>query len=213
MKKYAVNTPDYIAALSQYSKMILTPTFGLFYEAAEALPTPPPMPSVTDLQVAEAVLNDNGQYFWSIRAKTADELNAAADEAEADLPVAAIKDLLSKQVPTAEADKFATLFPAYRVGKAYAKDERFQHNGVVYEVINPKHTSQADWKPDQVPSEYRRVNNPAVILEWVQPTGSHNAFKIGDVRTWKGQTWTSQINANTTVPDGDVPFNRYWKPA
>jgi len=27
---------------------------------------------------------------------------------------------------------------------------------------------------------------------------------------YDSQVWESKIDANTTVPDGDVPYNRYW---
>ena len=50
---------------------------------------------------------------------------------------------------------------------------------------------------------------------WKQPTGAHDAYKIGDIVHYpnaEGQLWRSKINANTTKPDGDVPYNRYWEP-
>jgi len=42
-----------------------------------------------------------------------------------------------------------------------------------------------------------------------------HAYKIGEIVHYpdiNGQLWRSKINANTTKPDGDVPYNRYWEP-
>lgn len=50
---------------------------------------------------------------------------------------------------------------------------------------------------------------------WVQPTGAHDAYALGDIvhyPTISDGLWRSKINANVTVPDGDVPYNRYWEP-
>ena len=51
--------------------------------------------------------------------------------------------------------------------------------------------------------------------QWVQPTGAHDAYNIGDIVAYESEyadVWISKINGNTTVPDGDWPFNRYWEP-
>ena len=48
--------------------------------------------------------------------------------------------------------------------------------------------------------------------EWKQPTGGHDAYQIGDRVRYNGADYESKINANTTKPDGDIPYNRYWKP-
>ena len=39
------------------------------------------------------------------------------------------------------------LFPAWVVGRAYAVDDRVQHDGTLYKCVQA-HTSQADWTPD-----------------------------------------------------------------
>jgi hypothetical protein len=49
----------------------------------------------------------------------------------------------------------------------------------------------------------------------VQPTGAHDAYQINDIvhyPTMNDGLWISKINANVTVPDGDIPYNRYWQP-
>lgn len=51
------------------------------------------------------------------------------------------------------------LFPAWAVGFAYKKDERFRYGGMLYKVLQD-HTSQADWLPDSTPSLYAEVEKP-----------------------------------------------------
>ena len=45
------------------------------------------------------------------------------------------------------------LFAGWKPGKDYVTDDRFQHDGVLYKVLQP-HTSQADWLPENTPSLY-----------------------------------------------------------
>ena len=52
---------------------------------------------------------------------------------------------------------------------------------------------------------------------WVQPTGAHDAYAIGDevTHTVSGRTttiWRSNIPANTTEPGTDSTFDRWWAP-
>lgn len=50
---------------------------------------------------------------------------------------------------------------------------------------------------------------------WKRPTGAHDAYAIGDIvhyPTASDPLWISKIVGNTTVPDGDIPYNRYWEP-
>ena len=37
-------------------------------------------------------------------------------------------------------------------------------------------------------------------------------FPKADRVIYKDKIWTSKIDANTTIPDGDEPYNRYWGP-
>ena len=91
----------------------------------------------------------------------------------------------------------------------YPKDKYLTHEGILYKVMQ-SHKSQSDWAPDKAPSLFAPfLTSPTGPLPWVQP-GSTNPYKIGGKVTYKGVTWTSKINANVTVPDGDVPYNRYW---
>ena len=91
------------------------------------------------------------------------------------------------------------LFPAWVVGKAYAVNDRAQYNGTLYKCIQA-HTSQADWAPDAAPALWVVVSLDE-YPEWVQPTGAHDAYNIGDKVTYNGQRYVCTSNANVYAPD------------
>ena len=91
------------------------------------------------------------------------------------------------------------LFPAWVVGKAYAVNDRAQYNGTLYKCIQA-HTSQADWAPDATPALWKTVSVDE-YPEWVQPTGAHDAYNIGDKVTYNGQHYVCTSNGNVYAPD------------
>lgn len=95
----------------------------------------------------------------------------------------------------------ADMFPAYSVGKLYAQNERFYYplNQKLYKVLQG-HTSQADWLPTTAVSLYVEVTPAGVIPDWVQPTGAHDAYNIGDKVVFEGKVYESKINANVYSP-------------
>ena len=91
------------------------------------------------------------------------------------------------------------LFPAWVVGKAYAVNDRAQYNGTLYKCIQA-HTSQSDWMPSATPALWKTVSVDE-YPEWVQPTGAHDAYNIGDKVTYNGQHYICTSNANVYAPD------------
>ena len=91
------------------------------------------------------------------------------------------------------------LFPAWVIGKAYAVNDRAQYNGTLYKCIQA-HTSQADWMPSATPALWKTVSIDE-YPEWVQPTGAHDAYNIGDKVTYNGQHYVCISNANVYAPD------------
>ena len=91
------------------------------------------------------------------------------------------------------------LFPTWVVGKAYAVNDRVQHDGTLYKCIQA-HTSQADWMPIATPALWKTVSVDE-YPEWVQPTGAHDAYNIGDKVTYNGQHYVCTSNANVYAPD------------
>lgn len=75
-------------------------------------------------------------------------------------------------------------------------------DGNLYRCVQA-HTAQADWRPDLpglgalwVPF-YEPEAGPQ---PWVQPTGAHDAYNVGDRVTFEGNVWESVINANVWSP-------------
>ena len=91
------------------------------------------------------------------------------------------------------------LFPAWVVGKAYAVGDRAQYNGTLYKCIQA-HTSQSDWMPSATPALWKAVSVDE-YPEWVQPTGAHDAYNIGDKVTYNGQHYVCTSNGNVYAPD------------
>lgn len=90
-------------------------------------------------------------------------------------------------------------FPFYQVGRKYSVNDEFQHGGDLYRVIQA-HVSQNDWEPSLVPALYLRINKPGEIPEFVQPTGAHDAYNVGDVVSFEGSVYESTINGNVWSP-------------
>ena len=91
------------------------------------------------------------------------------------------------------------LFPTWVVGKAYAVNDRTQYNGTLYKCIQA-HTSQTDWMPSATPALWKTVSLDE-YPEWVQPTGAHDAYNIGDKVTYNGQHYVCTSNGNVYAPD------------
>lgn len=91
------------------------------------------------------------------------------------------------------------LFPAWEVGKAYAVNDRVQYNGTLYKCIQA-HTSQSDWMPSATPALWKTVSVDE-YPEWVQPTGAHDAYNIGDKVSYNGKHYVCTSNANVYAPD------------
>ena len=91
------------------------------------------------------------------------------------------------------------LFPMWAIGKAYAVNDRAQYNGTLYKCIQA-HTSQTDWMPSATPALWKTVSLDE-YPEWVQPTGAHDAYSIGDKVTYNGQHYVCTSNANVYAPD------------
>lgn len=106
-----------------------------------------------------------------------------------------------------QAMEVATVFPRYEVGKAYKVDEMFTYgeNSVgdpqLYRVVQ-EHTSQENWIPTETPSLYTAIGlNKEGYPIWSQPTGTHDAYNIGDIVEYNGTLYKSLIDGNVYAPD------------
>lgn len=91
------------------------------------------------------------------------------------------------------------LWPAWAAGVSYALDELVKHDGSLYKVVQA-HTSQSDWAPPDVPALFAEITPPGLIAEWVQPTGAHDTYSLGDLVTHVGKTWESTVDNNSWEP-------------
>lgn len=107
-------------------------------------------------------------------------------------------ELMSENATDEEALENILAFPKWEVGREYVQGDRIRYEDVLYKVLQ-NHTSQADWTPDTAVSLYVRVSIEE-WPEWVQPTGAHDAYNIGDKVSHNEKHWVSQIDANTYEP-------------
>ena len=91
------------------------------------------------------------------------------------------------------------IYDEYQVNYPYIKEDRFHYEGKLYEVIQA-HTSLENWKPNELPALYKEVMPKQVVPNWVKPTGSHDAYKIGNKVIFEGHVWVSKIDNNTWSP-------------
>lgn len=92
------------------------------------------------------------------------------------------------------------LFPRWNDSHAYEVGDRVSYESTLYKCLQA-HTSQPSWTPTDSPSLWVRVDDPSVEFpDWVQPTGSTDAYSKGDKVSHLGKHWQSQIDANTYEP-------------
>lgn len=86
----------------------------------------------------------------------------------------------------------------WAAGLSYYADDLCMYEETEYRCIQA-HTSQIGWEPPNVPALWEKVGG-GDIPEWVQPTGAHDAYSIGDKVRHNEKNWVSIINANTYEP-------------
>ena len=98
----------------------------------------------------------------------------------------------------ADAETVPELFPMWASGITYAVGDRVQSELLLYKCVQA-HTSQDDWEPAVTPALWVSVHVEE-FPEWVQPTGSHDAYGLGDKVSYNGKHWVSDVDANTWEP-------------
>ena len=115
--------------------------------------------------------------------------------------------MFAQTLTSEQAMEIATVYPKYEISKQYAIGEFFTYgvNNVgdpqLYKVVQ-EHTSQEDWKPSDTPSLYEPIGlNESGYPVWSQPTGSHDAYNIGDIVDYNGVLYKSLIDGNVYSPE------------
>jgi hypothetical protein len=104
-----------------------------------------------------------------------------------------------------QALQIAELYAAWHIDVNYKVGQIVRHEEKLYRCVQA-HTSQENWTPDvsaSMWSEIKFAENG--IEEWIQPTGSHNAYNVGDHVMHNGVEWVSLINGNVYEPSNAVP--------
>ena len=92
----------------------------------------------------------------------------------------------------------AAIFPMWASSTAYSVGDRVQYGGVLYKCVQA-HTSQLDWIPSVTPALWTAVSVDE-YPEWVQPTGSQDAYSKGDKVSYEGKHYQSTVDANVWSP-------------
>lgn len=94
------------------------------------------------------------------------------------------------------------LFPIWTATPpmTYEVGDRVRHESTLYKCLTA-HTSQASWTPTDSPSLWVRVDDPSIEFpEWVQPTGSTDAYAKGAKVSHNEKHWISTVDGNVWEP-------------
>lgn len=109
--------------------------------------------------------------------------------------------LLQGTLPTAPAEiaqQNVDWYKQWTAGENLTVGVRRAYEGLLYEVIQA-HTTQTGWEPPNVPALFKRVWTEE-YPEWVQPTGSHDAYAKDDKVSHNGKKWVSTVDGNVWEP-------------
>lgn len=115
--------------------------------------------------------------------------------------VGQLKKVLSKEVqqlPDEEAMNVPSLFEEWKPDITVVAGERRYFAKALYKCVQG-HKTQSDWTPDITPALWTKVSLDE-WPQWVQPTGAHDAYNIGDKVTFEGHHYVSLINGNVWSP-------------
>lgn len=98
-----------------------------------------------------------------------------------------------------QALQVASIYPEWHVGVDYRAGQIVRCEGSLYRCVQD-HASQADWTPDASASLWSGISFTEGVEDWVQPTGAHDAYNVGDHVMHGGAEWTSLVNGNVWEP-------------
>lgn len=116
----------------------------------------------------------------------------------------------ANSLPADVALEVPALFKKWTAGEVFEEDqmnEVRQYNGILYKIVQP-HTTQAHWTPDITPALWKVVQPEGVIPDFVQPTGVHDAYMIGEKVNFEGSIYESLIDNNVYSP---TAYPQGWK--
>ena len=104
-------------------------------------------------------------------------------------------------LPDSDAAKAVELFPKWEYPHDYVVGDRVNDisTNKLYKCVQA-HTSQALWEPAATPALWVVVSIDE-YPEWVQPTGAHDAYNVGDKVSYNGKHYICTADANIYAPD------------
>ena len=90
------------------------------------------------------------------------------------------------------------VYPEWRDDRRYMVGDRISHKGYLYRCLQ-LHDAQPTWSPDITPALWVRVYIEE-FPEWVQPTGSTDAYMKGDKVAYQNVHYISVVDYNTWRP-------------
>lgn len=116
--------------------------------------------------------------------------------------------ILTGSLPEERALEIASVYPAWAAGTAYSPGDIISYgtNGVgdpqLYKVAQG-HMSQAIYPPGAgTESLYTAFGlDDSGYPLWAQPSGAHDAYRAGDVVSYKGQLYESVLDGNVWSPE------------
>lgn len=113
-------------------------------------------------------------------------------------------DLVTPLLTDEQAETVPNAYPEWAADTTYKVGDRRRYDEKLWRCVQA-HTSQAGWEPPSVPALWVRTSHDGEIPDWVQPTGAHDAYALGDKVKHIGKVWESLIDANVWEPSPSVP--------
>ncbi|WP_425540038.1 carbohydrate-binding protein [Microaceticoccus formicicus] len=108
-------------------------------------------------------------------------------------------------IPTDKLNDLIEIYDKWEESENVEVGEIRHYEGKLYEVIQA-HTTQSDWTPNATPALWKEIapevteDGEEIIPEFVQPTGAHDAYKLGDKVIFDGKVYKSKIDNNAYSP-------------
>jgi hypothetical protein len=157
----------------------------------------PPDTATTTFDYSVELVDDAPTEVWTERPWTQEELDAQA-QALYGSPQAITNAILREYGSTQDPATAPPWVQPTGAHDAYLPGALVAHTGTTWRndltILN-------SWEPGTINGGwFDLAPPPSGPQPWVQPTGSHDAYNVGDQVTHTGQTWVSDVAGNVWEP-------------